>query len=75
MPDRADGLLGHLDSLNFSRAAALQSIGPALVGEDHRRPVLLTSADRHLGAALPSLSATGYLSTHWLGTFAALATD
>ncbi len=75
VPDRADGLLGHLDGLNFSRAAALRSIGAALVGEDHRRPVLLASADRHLGAALPSLSATGYLSTHWLGTFAALATD
>jgi len=74
VPDRADGLLGHLDGLNFSRAAALRSVGAALAGDDPRRPVLLASAARHLDAALPSLSATGYLTTHWLGTFAALAT-
>jgi len=73
VPDRADGLLGHLYGLNFSRAAALRSVGAVLAGDDPRRPVLLASAARHLDAALPSLSATGYLSTHWLGSFAALA--
>jgi len=72
-PDRSDGLLGHLDGLNFSRSAALRAIGEVLPRHDPRQQVLLAAATRHLDAALPSLSAQDYSSTHWLGTFAALA--
>lgn len=73
VPDRSDGLVGHLDGLNLSRAAALRSIAGALPGDDARRTVLSESAARHLGAGLPALSAPGYSSSHWLGSFAVLA--
>lgn len=71
--DRSDGHLGHLDGLNFSRSTALRAIGEALPNTDPRQHVLLSGALRHLDAALPSLTAQDYSSTHWLGTFAALA--
>ena len=71
-PDRSDGLLGHLDGLNFSRSTALRAIGKALPSTDPRQHILLSAASTHLEAALPSLSAPDYSSTHWLGTFAAL---
>ena len=71
--DRSDGQVGHLDGLNFSRAAALRSVAAALPPGDPRQEVLRSAAQRHLAAALPALSESGYLSTHWLGTFAALA--
>jgi len=73
VPDRSDGLLGHLDGLNFSRAAALRSVAGALPPDDRRRPVLVGAAARHVDAALPSLAEQGFLSSHWLGSFAALA--
>jgi len=72
-PDRSDGHLGHLDGLNFSRAAALRAISEELPSDDPRQRILLAAATRHLDAALPSLSTEEYSSTHWLGTFAALA--
>jgi hypothetical protein len=72
-PDRDDGQLGHLDGLNFSRADALRAIGSALHRDDQRRLILLTAAARHVQAALPSLSAEAFSSSHWLGSFAALA--
>lgn len=72
-PDRSDGRAGHLDGLNLSRAAALRSIANALPAEDPRRPVLVRSADRHLAAGVRALAAGEYSSSHWLGTFAALA--
>lgn len=71
--DRSDGLTGHLDGLNFSRAAALRGIGEVLPSDDPRQRILLAAATKHLDAALPSLSAEEYSSTHWLATFATLA--
>lgn len=71
--DRKDGQLGHLDGLNLSRAAAMRSLAAVLRDGDERRSVLLTAADRHLEAGLPALAEEEYLSSHWLGTFAALA--
>lgn len=73
VPDRSDGLVGHLDGLNLSRAAALRSIAHALLEDDARRTVLADAAARHLDAGLLALSEPGYSSSHWLGTFAALA--
>lgn len=72
-PDRSDGRLGHLDGLNLSRAAALSALAGALGTDDPRHPVLVASAAAHRAAGLAALTGAGYLSTHWLGTFAALA--
>jgi hypothetical protein len=71
--DRSDGQLGHLDGLNLSRAAALGALARALDAADERRPLLVDAAAAHLEAGLAALQETGYLSTHWLGTFAVLA--
>jgi hypothetical protein len=68
--DRTDGQLGHLDGLNLSRSAALARLALALPDGDPRRVVLQTAADDHLDAGLAALAEDGYLSTHWLGTFA-----
>ena len=73
--DRSDGQLGHLDGLNLSRAAALASLAGSLDETDRRRVVLQDAADRHRTAGLAALDETGYLSTHWLGTFAILALE
>ncbi|MGI3784845.1 MAG: DUF2891 family protein [Janthinobacterium lividum] len=73
--DRADGRLGHLDGLNLSRSAALSRLAAALDDDDPRRGVLQDAADAHLDAGLPALRDEGYLSTHWLGTFAVLALE
>lgn len=73
--DRTDGQLGHLDGLNLSRSSALARLAAALGDEDPRRAVLRAAADAHLDAGLPALREDGYLSTHWLGTFAMLALE
>lgn len=71
--DRDDGRLGHLDGLNLSRAASLRRIAAALEPSDPRHDVLRAAAAEHLAQGVRALSGGGYLSTHWLGTFAALA--
>ncbi|MGI3785309.1 MAG: DUF2891 domain-containing protein [Janthinobacterium lividum] len=68
--DRTDGQLGHLDGLNLSRSAALARLALALPDEDPRSTVLQDAADAHRVAGLAALAEDGYLSTHWLGTFA-----
>ncbi|WP_269778713.1 DUF2891 domain-containing protein [Microlunatus antarcticus] len=73
--DRTDGQLGHLDGLNLSRAWSLARLGLALDVDDPRRAVLEDAAQAHRGAGLPALAEDGYLSTHWLGTFAMLALE
>jgi hypothetical protein len=73
--DRADGQLGHLDGLNLSRSAALARLALALDEGDPRRSVLQDAADAHLDAGLGALTEDGYLSTHWLGTFALAALE
>jgi hypothetical protein len=75
--DRSDGLVGHLDGLNLSRAAALAHLAAA-VGDDGRRSTLERSAAAHREAglaALAGLTEADYQSTHWLGSFALLALD
>jgi hypothetical protein len=73
--DRTDGQLGHLDGLNLSRTAGLSAVAGVLDEGDQRRAVLRSAADAHLAAGLSALVETGYLTTHWLGTFAMLAFD
>lgn len=73
--DRGDGQIGHLDGLNLSRAAALGALGEALGGADGRSAVLRSAAQVHCSAGLAALAETGYLSAHWLGTFALLAVE
>ncbi|SEQ71076.1 Protein of unknown function [Microlunatus flavus] len=75
VPDRTDGQVGHLDGLNLSRAAALAHLADALPADDARRPVLTRSAGRHREAGFAALAETGFMSTHWLGSFALLALD
>ena len=75
--DRSDGLVGHLDGLNLSRAAALAHLAGALP-DDPRRAALERSAAAHREeglTALRGLSEADYQSTHWLGSFALLALD
>jgi hypothetical protein len=73
--DRTDGQLGHLDGLNLSRSTALARLALALPDDDPRRPVLDAAATLHRDAGLVALAEEGYLSTHWLGTFALLALE
>jgi len=73
--DRNDGQLGHLDGLNLSRAAALGALAGALEEADERKAVLRSAAEAHLAVGVTALTESGYLSTHWLGTFAVLAVE
>jgi len=73
--DRTDGQVGHLDGLNLSRAAALDHLAEALRLDDDRGPVLRAAAARHREQGFAALAETGFLSTHWLGSFALLARD
>jgi hypothetical protein len=73
--DRTDGQVGHLDGLNLSRSAALARLALALPDADPRRPLLEVASASHLEAGLAALAEDGYLSTHWLGTFALLALE
>ena len=75
VPDRSDGQVGHLDGLNLSRAAALDHLADALPADDGRRPMLTGAAAQHRVEGFAALAETGYLSTHWLGSFALLARD
>jgi hypothetical protein len=70
--DRSDGKIAHLDGLNLSRAWALRRIAAALGPDDAATPVLHTTADAHLAAALPHI-AGDYAGEHWLASFALLA--
>ncbi|MDP1027600.1 DUF2891 domain-containing protein [Sphingomonas sp. KR1UV-12] len=71
--DRSDGKIAHLDGLNLSRSWCWRSIAAAL-GAAH--PVATDMAEagrRHLAASLPHLD-DNYMGSHWLATFALLAT-
>jgi hypothetical protein len=71
--DRSDGKIAHLDGLNLSRAWCWRSIAAAL-GADHAAvPLMAAAAKEHLAASLPHLD-DDYMGSHWLGTFALLAT-
>ena len=68
--DRKDGLIGHLDGLNFSRSWCLYGIAKTLPKEySHLKSI----ADDHINHSLPYLKEIDYNGAHWLGTFALLA--
>ncbi len=68
--DRSDPKLAHLDGLNLSRAWMLQGIASGLEPTDKRVKVLLETAEKHRGEALPNITGEHYEGGHWLGTFA-----
>ena len=71
--DRSDGKIAHLDGLNLSRAWCWRSIA-ARLEPDPLTALLEDAAERHIAASLPHL-ADDYMGSHWLATFALLATD
>jgi hypothetical protein len=68
--DRSDPQLVHLDGLNLSRAWCMRSIATALPAGDPARAALITSARRHVEAALEHVASGDYAGEHWLATFA-----
>lgn len=71
--DRSDGKIAHLDGLNLSRAWCWRSIAAALDLSHQSAAVMTSAAERHLAASLPHLD-DDYMGSHWLATFALLAT-
>ncbi|GAA3724975.1 DUF2891 family protein [Streptomyces tremellae] len=71
--DPADGQIGHLHGLCFSRAAALYALADAL--GDARSGLLRDTADAHLAAGLSALGSGDFTTDHWLATFAVLALE
>jgi hypothetical protein len=69
--DSGDGQLAHLSGLALSRAWQLRTIAPTLpdVAE-----ALRAGADRQVEAVLPTVTEGDFMSTHWLVSFALLAT-
>ena len=64
--DREDGLLVHLDGVNFSRAWCLVKIAEDLPELDH----LNRLAAEHINYSLPNLVGDSYEGGHWLASFA-----
>jgi hypothetical protein len=69
--DRSDGRIVHLDGLNLSRAWSWAEIAALLEPADPVRVVAINAAQRHLSAALPSITGD-YVAEHWLATYALL---
>lgn len=70
--DRTDPKIVHLDGLNLSRAWNLLILANA-VGDAELAASLRASADEHLAASLPFVTAENYVGSHWLGSFAIYA--
>ncbi|MFI6675313.1 DUF2891 family protein [Kribbella sp. NPDC050470] len=69
--DSGDGQLAHLSGLALARAWQLRTIAPALPDVVD---TLRAGADRQVAAVLPTVTEGGFMSTHWLVSFALLAT-
>lgn len=72
--DRSDGKIAHLDGLNLSRAWCWRVLARAVGPGDPAARYMTEAADRHLAASLPHLE-DDYMGSHWLGTYALLATS
>ena len=72
--DRSDGKIAHLDGLNLSRAWCWRTIAAALGSTHPAASAMTAAAERHLSASLPHLD-DDYMGSHWLATFALLATS
>ena len=71
--DATDGHQAHLYGLNLSRAWHFRLLANALPGDDPRTTPLREAAEHHLDASLPHVSGKGFVSDHWLATYAYLA--
>ncbi|UAK23139.1 DUF2891 domain-containing protein [Sphingomonas nostoxanthinifaciens] len=71
--DPTDGVLAHLDGVNLSRAWAMNNLARTL-GQDPRAEVLRHTAATFLDASLDKVQG-GYMSEHWLSTYALLALE
>jgi hypothetical protein len=71
--DGADGQQVHLYGLNLSRAWQFDLLAAALPEDDARTAPLREAAGRHRDASLPYVTGQGFVSDHWLATFAYLA--
>jgi hypothetical protein len=71
--DATDGYQAHLYGLNLSRAWQFRLLANALPANDPRTTPLREAADQHLEASLPHVSGKGFVSDHWLATYAYLA--
>ena len=67
--DRSDGLLVHLDGVNFSRAWCLYGLAKSFPEYQH----LTNIAHNHVNYSLPSMVDGGYEGEHWLASFALYA--
>lgn len=75
LEDTADGQLAHLTGLALSKSWQLSRIAATVSTEDARHSRLVSAAINLREPALPFVSGAHYASTHWLVTFALLATD
>ncbi len=73
--DTADGQLAHLTGLALSKSWQLSRIAASIPAQDHRHSHLVAAAINLREPALPLVAEAHYASTHWLVTFALLATD
>ncbi len=69
--DRIDPQLVHLDGLNLSRAAALESLAAAMDAPSAAR--LRAAAQAHREAAWPHVCGGDFAAMHWLVSFALLS--
>lgn len=70
--DAADPKIVHLHGLNLSRAWCWQQLLPHL-GPGLQR-LVCASIDRHVETSVPAATNGAYVGTHWLASFALLAT-
>ena len=70
--DPADGKLAHYDGLNLSRAWMLEGVQHHLASTEPRKAALQPVIDDHREAGMETvLGDMSYMSSHWLGSFAA----
>ncbi|MDQ3215246.1 MAG: DUF2891 domain-containing protein [Pseudomonadota bacterium] len=70
--DSDDPKIVHLHGLNLSRAWCWQQLLHHVASE--LQPLVRASIDRHLKASLATATQGAYVGTHWLASFALLAT-
>lgn len=73
--DTADGQLAHLTGLALSKSWQLSRLAASLPTEDPRHSRLVAAAIQLREPALPLVTEAHFASTHWLLSFAILATD
>jgi hypothetical protein len=71
--DATDGYQAHLYGLNLSRAWQFRLLAAGLPTGDPRTTRLREAATHHLDTSLPHVTGKGFVSDHWLATFAFLA--